>query len=133
MDYQKKILGIIFIICGAFQIVFFSLITTFLIMGPVYTFQVAEADIPGLFKIISLAGVLMLFLLLTLPSIITGIGLISHKNWAQDIVLPLGCFYLLFFPLGTAIGIYGLVVYFSNKERANAKNNMNFHTTSTVQ
>ncbi|WPP51535.1 hypothetical protein [Catalinimonas niigatensis] len=69
-----------------------------------------------MFKIISLAGSIMLFLFLALPSFLIGIGLIRQKKWADNLLLPLGFFYLLFFPLGTAIGIYGLVVFFTNPQ-----------------
>lgn len=120
MEYQKKILGIIFIIAGALLIVFLSLVSAILYAIPFTPFTPPVTDIPGFFKIISLAGSIMMVLMLALPSVIVGVGLIRKKLWANDLILPLGCFYLLFFPLGTAIGIYGLVVFFSNRQLQNS-------------
>lgn len=132
MDYQKKILGIIFIIAGALLIVFLTFISAVLFAIPVAPFTSSYFDVPGLFKLISLAGSVMMFLLLALPSLIIGIGLARKQQWANDLILPLGCFYLLFFPLGTAIGIYGLVVFFSNRE-SQAASKAEIHTTPTVR
>ena len=132
MDYQKKILGIFFIICGAFQIIFITLIGTFLIVGSLQPDVLAEAEMPAMFKLISLAGSIMLFLLLSLPSVVVGIGLLRKKNWAEDLILPLGCFYLLFFPLGTAIGIYGLLVFFSNRKRNTLSHSQEVNMSPTV-
>jgi hypothetical protein len=120
MEYQKKILGIFLIIAGTILIVILTLLTSLLFALPVDFFFYAygnrpEMEIPSMFRLVSLAGSLMLFLLIVLPFLIIGIGLIRQKRWADDLILPMGCFYLLFFPLGTAIGIYGLVVFFANR------------------
>lgn len=131
MEYQKKILGIIFIIAGVLVVVFLSLVSAILLAIPLAPITPPATDMPGFFKIISLAGSIMVVLMLALPSIIVGIGLVRKKLWANDLILPMGCFYLLFFPLGTAIGIYGLVVFFSNRQYKNTSHH-EFHTTSTV-
>lgn len=56
---------------------------------------------------ISVAGFM---LLIFLPTIIGGIGLLLKKSWARILVIIVSIVHLLAFPLGTALGIYGLWV-----------------------
>jgi hypothetical protein len=59
---------------------------------------------------------LFLFLL-ALPSIVGGVGLLKGRSWARILVLILGIFNLVDFPVGTIIGIYTLWVLL-NQETA---------------
>jgi len=43
-----------------------------------------------------------------IPGIAGGIGLLSRRNWARILVLVVSFFNLMAFPLGTALGIYGI-------------------------
>ena len=52
-------------------------------------------------------------LLLSLPGIIAGIGLLSYKEWARILTIVLSFFHILNIPFGTALGVYGLWVLFS--------------------
>jgi hypothetical protein len=45
--------------------------------------------------------------------IAAGVGLLNYRPWARVLALVLCFIYLFRFPLGTALGIYGLVVLFS--------------------
>ena len=45
--------------------------------------------------------------------IAAGVGLLNFRPWARVLALVLCFIYLFKFPLGTALGIYGLVVLFS--------------------
>jgi len=45
-------------------------------------------------------------IILALPGIIGGIGLLKRKGWARILVLILGCLNLVNFPIGTALGVY---------------------------
>jgi len=56
------------------------------------------------------AFVFMLLLILSLPGIIGGFGLMQFKSWARILVIILSVFELLSVPFGTALGIYGLWV-----------------------
>lgn len=55
----------------------------------------------------SIAGFM---LLVFLPTIVGGIGLLLKKSWARILVIIVSIVHLLAFPLGTALGIYGLWV-----------------------
>jgi hypothetical protein len=54
----------------------------------------------------NIAGIVMF--LLSIPGIVSGIGLLRHREWARILVLILSVLNLLHFPLGTAIGIYSI-------------------------
>lgn len=47
-------------------------------------------------------------LVLGLPGIITGIGLLKRKPWARIAAAVLGILNLMNFPLGTVVGVYTL-------------------------
>ncbi len=53
-------------------------------------------------------GVLMV--LLGLPGLLAGYGLLNRKPWARVLALVLGVLELVNFPVGTVIGIYTLLV-----------------------
>lgn len=53
---------------------------------------------------------LVLLLVLSLPGLIAGIGLLYLKPWAKILGLVVSALDLLSFPFGTALGIYGLWV-----------------------
>ena len=56
------------------------------------------------------AGVGSLLLVISIPVIVAGIGLIYHRSWARILALIV-CFTKLFsFPFGTILGIYGIWV-----------------------
>ena len=47
-------------------------------------------------------------LLMSIPGIIGGIGLLKHREWARLLVMIMSVLNLIGFPIGTAIGIYSL-------------------------
>ena len=50
----------------------------------------------------------ILLVILSMPSIIGGIGLLKRKYWARILILVLSFLILLSIPFGTALGIYGI-------------------------
>lgn len=52
----------------------------------------------------------MFLSLLALPSLLVGFGLLREKNWGRILAIIVSFFNLLWFPVGTALGIYGLWV-----------------------
>ena len=49
-------------------------------------------------------------LIISVPDIIGGIGLLRRKSWARILVLILSVLKLINFPLGTAVGVYSIWV-----------------------
>ena len=67
--------------------------------------------------IIGLTGtaLIALLLILSVPGLITGFGLLSFKPWARILAMVLAVLQLVNIPLGTILGIYALWVLL-NKE-----------------
>ncbi len=49
---------------------------------------------------------------LAIPGLIAGFGLLAHKSWARILGIVLGLLNLLNFPLGTILGLYAVWVLF---------------------
>jgi hypothetical protein len=65
--------------------------------------------------IIGLTGMALVtfLLLMSLPSVITGIGLLRLRPWARIAGIVLSIIGLMMIPFGTIVGVYGLWVLFS--------------------
>ena len=69
----------------------------------------ASGDLEAL-PILALIGTTtgMFMSALALPSLLAGFGLLREKNWGRILAIIVSFFNLLWFPIGTALGIYGL-------------------------
>jgi len=87
----------------------------------------ADPDIPPeAFSLIApvafLVGVILL--IVSMPSIAAGVGLLHHRSWGRGLTLVLSVFGIIQFPLGTVTAIYSFWVLLSQggksffKERA---------------
>jgi hypothetical protein len=62
----------------------------------------------------AIGGLILLFaLIVSIPGIITGIGMLSFKPWSRILGIVISILQLFNFPLGTGLGFYGLWVLFS--------------------
>ena len=101
---HQKILGAILVAYGALN---FTAGVALLASINVVNIFVDEVDIIQLVTLFSrvIGGIL---LLTSIPAIVGGIGLIQEKDWSKFLGLIVGIIYLLFFPIGTLIGIYSI-------------------------
>jgi hypothetical protein len=78
-----------------------------------------DQDMAKAIPILALAGTcLAIFLfVLSVPSIIGGWGMLKFRPWARVLMIIVSILNLLHFPIGTAIGIYGLIVLFNDETR----------------
>lgn len=51
---------------------------------------------------------IIMFVVLSVPGIIAGMGLFKRKEWARILTLILSVLHLLSFPIGTAVGVYSI-------------------------
>ena len=67
---------------------------------------------PEAIAITSLVGSLLagFFVILSIPSIVGGFGLLKRKSWARIVIFIVAVFDLFAFPIGTLLGIYELWV-----------------------
>jgi O-antigen/teichoic acid export membrane protein len=66
-----------------------------------------EPDAQIVFGIIAKV-VMVVLIVLSIPGIIAGIGLLKRKEWARILTLILSVLSLVNFPIGTAIGAYSI-------------------------
>ena len=52
--------------------------------------------------------IMVVIVILSIPGIIAGIGLLKRKEWARILTLILSVIDLIHFPIGTAVGAYSI-------------------------
>lgn len=117
MTTHVKVLGVLYIVLsglGVCAALFMGLL--FGTAGGVVAAN-ADHDAVAALPFIGLAGsALVIFLLaISLPGLITGIGLLKFKPWARIVGIVLAAINLINIPIGTILGAYGLWVLL-NKE-----------------
>lgn len=102
MERHIKLLGALYIIFGALfligaVVIYFSLIAAGVLSGDATAMFVTE-----------IVGIVLgsFLLLVSIPGIIAGIGLLKYKPWAKTLALVIGIINLINFPIGTIIGVY---------------------------
>src|SRR4026207_341924 len=126
MQTHVKVLGVIYLAFGALMLL--AALFLFLTLGGVAGIVGATAEpqdaaiaIPVLgFAGTALAAFLALF---SLPSLITGYGLLNYKPWARVVGIVLSAISLINIPIGTVVGAYGLWVLL-NQETERLFNNL---------
>lgn len=68
-------------------------------------------------KILSIIGTILgsFLLIVSLPGLIGGIGLLFKKRWARIVIIIVSILNLINIPIGTALGIYSLWVLFNDE------------------
>ena len=117
MDTHVKVLGALQIALSGFCLL--GAIVLMLIFGGVMS-AVTAADDPDAMIALPVLGLtgaaLVSFLLvLSLPGLITGIGLLQRRPWARIAGIVISIISMMFIPFGTVIGVYGLWVLFSRE------------------
>ena len=64
------------------------------------------------------ALIFVILILVSIPGIITGVGLLKMRPWARILGIVISALNILNFPFGTAVGVYGLWVLLSNETLA---------------
>ena len=115
METHVKVLAVLNIVLGAIGV--FIGLGVFLFFGGLASIVHLDQDPDAAVAIPVLGGIgaLVLFVLLVLsvPAIIAGIGLLQFQPWARILTIVLSILHILNIPLGTAIGVYGLWILFS--------------------
>lgn len=121
MQTHVKVLGILHIVFGVLGILIgFGMLAIFGgvagMVGMNATGEEAAVAVPILGAIGGL--VLLILLLVSIPGIIAGIGLLSLRPWSRVLGIVISIISLLNFPFGTALGFYGIWVLFSREGAA---------------
>jgi hypothetical protein len=118
MAQHVKILGILHIVFAALGLA--AGLTFLLIFGGLAGLVSATNQSPDsalAIPILSgIGGLIFLFVLvISLPGLIGGIGLLLFKPWARTLMIVVSALDLVGFPVHTALGIYGLWVLLSRE------------------
>ncbi len=122
MQQHVKILAILHIVLGGLGVL--AALIVMLVFGGIAAFlglseQAAGAgDIASPWVGILGAIIMIVVLVISLPGLIAGIGLLSYQPWARILTIVLSAIELPAFPIHTALGIYGLWVLLSNEGTA---------------
>jgi hypothetical protein len=113
MAQHVKILGILHIVLGGLGVVGATIVL--MIFGGLSALaglsDHAGDGLPAVPVLGAIGGfVFILILVLSLPGLIIGIGLVQFRPWARVPGIILSALDLLSIPLGTALGVYGLWV-----------------------
>lgn len=113
MDTHVKVLGVLYIAFSALSL----LVALFLMLAlgsaaGIVGMTADAGDAAVAIPVLGLAGTAfgMALMVLALPGLVTGWGLLSFKPWARILGIVLSILNLLNIPIGTALGIYGLWV-----------------------
>src|SRR5258708_40001362 len=119
---QANLLGLFFWIFTGFQVFGIAIVTLIMIVyfGVIMTVIPHKVDDPTPVLlwfgfIVVLAIILASFLLFTIPKIVAGYGLRKEKSWARIWAIVACCMAVLSFPLGTALGVWGLIFLFGDE------------------
>jgi len=69
-------------------------------------------------SILASLGALCFFLPGVIAYVLAGYGLLKYKSWARILAIILAILNLILFPIGTALGIYTLVIMFNDEAEA---------------
>lgn len=117
MESHKRILGVLYLVWGILTLLLVFGIRIFITFMMFHTHR-RDFDGAELMMVEGIIKVVMGFILvvISLPSIIGGIGMLYEKKWAFTVIMVVGIFSLMSFPMGTAIGVYTLWAYFRDQE-----------------
>ena len=101
------VLGILGVIIGA--------IVLFVLLGTGIVAKDGEAMAILFIVGVGIAG---LMAVLSLPGIVTGVGLLKYRSWARVLAIILGAINLSAFPVGTVLGVYSLIVMLNDETSA---------------
>jgi hypothetical protein len=116
VETHVKVLAWLYIVFGALgTFIGFCLMALLSFIGAASAASDADAWIA--LPILGFTGVALgaFMLMLSLPGIFAGIGLLKYRPWARILTIVLSALNLINFPFGTILGIYGLYVMLSEE------------------
>lgn len=109
---HKKVIGVAFIVFSVFSLagVYFYDIFMEFVLDQAITDPDFEPEMFWIFELIDkfVWGIALLFLI---PRLILGIALVTKQKWANIPSLVYGVISLINFPVGTALGVYCILVF----------------------
>ena len=110
METHVKVVAILFIVMGALNLIAALFFGLGIGIAEMALGMSDDADARAAMPLVGVAGsALVIFLLvLGIPPVITAIGLLKRREWARIAGIVIAALLIFHFPIGTAVGIYGL-------------------------
>jgi len=113
MDTHVRVLGVLNIVLGALGAL--AGVGLLLMFGGIAGIVGISAKEPNALLAVPIIGIVgtflcVLLLVLSLPAILAGYGLLKYRPWGRILGIVLSALNLLNIPIGTVLGIYGLWV-----------------------
>ena len=115
METHVKVLAVLQIVMGSLCLIGAMVLTLVFVggIGAVSASDNPDAAIALPFIGFTGAALVTFLLLMSLPGIVTGVGLLRLRPWARIAAIVLSILGLVAVPFGTVVGVYGLWVMFS--------------------
>ncbi|MFC2166347.1 hypothetical protein ACFLQZ_00100 [Acidobacteriota bacterium] len=107
MERHISLIGILWIVMGGLSLLFGFL--GFLLLFGISFIPDMGREAPFILRTVGSIAIFF-FALFGLPKIIAGIGLLKKKEWGRILTLIVSFISLLNIPLGTALGIYSIII-----------------------
>ena len=110
MQTHVKVVAVFYIALGALNLLAATLFAFAIGLAGAIVGMSGDPDAAVAMPIIGLTGSALVgfLLILSIPMIVTGVGLLRHREWARIVGIVIAALAIFHFPFGTAIGIYGL-------------------------
>jgi hypothetical protein len=110
MNKHIKLLAALYLVWGAMGLLALLVLVILMFVGT--SLAALEEPKAGLILGTLAFIVIMIAAIASLPNVIAGLGLLRYREWARILTLVLCFVHLPAFPLGTALGGYGIWVLF---------------------
>ena len=108
MNTHVKVIGWLWIVNGVVSILM-------VIIGLI----IVNLNVPGAQDaLLVTSGVLCCFIPGIIADFAAGFGLLKYQAWARILAIVLAIINLIMFPIGTAVGIYTLIIMFNEETKA---------------
>ncbi len=116
MQQHYKILGILYLVYGGLTILVGFMIGSLLHLVANMPLNHEEEMVLGIISTV----IPVVLVLISLPNIIAGIGLLYNKRWALIMSVILSIFNIMNMPFGTGLSIYSIYVLVKEEEDRNS-------------
>ncbi len=111
MKTHVNVVGLIDLITGLLFTALAALVSVgLLVFAPAFNGAPPWSPEDATVIVVVALAISSLFLVIGIPSLIAGVGLLKQKGWARTLAIIVAILALASFPIGTAVGIYTLWV-----------------------
>ncbi len=116
MEKHINLLSILYIVYGAFHLLA-SLVGWIILRWSGLFHGTVSSEVAGSFLLLNgvIAAILLFVVIFSVLAILAGVQLRHRKQWAKYTLLVLSFLSLIHFPLGTALGVYGIWVLMNDE------------------